>query len=487
MGYFNDWPIKWRLILISVTTSLVGLFVAGVAFITMDQYEAKKNVLSELLVLAEVIANRSTATLIFDDPNLAIKNLSALKAQPGVVSACIYKKTGEIFVKHALKSSGIVTCPPQSPKIGYEFKDSELALIHPIMFERSQIGTLYLHSNLDKLIVRFNNYLVAVAIIIFLAVCTVFILFVLLQRQISNPITALAKTAAMVSGENDYSVRVQISGEGELRLLAIAFNKMLSTIEARDLALRTINEKLEVRVSERTAELVLANKELESFAYTVSHDLRAPLRAIDGFSQILLDDYHDLLDADGRKFLQSVKQGSRDMNGLIDGLLMLSRSIRGELHRDVLDLSTMARDIIAANRVEEPGRVVECEIMQDITAIGDSRLLKTMLENLLGNAWKYTRTTPEAKIVFATEVKDGETVYFIKDNGAGFDMAYADKLFQPFQRLHRAGEFAGTGIGLATVQRIVHRHSGRIWADSVVGKGATFFFTIFPQKRDILS
>jgi PAS domain S-box-containing protein len=235
--------------------------------------------------------------------------------------------------------------------------------------------------------------------------------------------------------------------------------------------------ELEQRVTERTAELAAVNKELEAFAYSVSHDLRAPLRSIDGFSQAILEDYYDKLDADGQDFLRRVRAASQRMSQLIDDLLDLSRLSRGEMHREAVDLSALARQIAQEYQAQDPARRVEWVIADAVTAYGDVRLLRVMLENLIGNAWKFTSGQPAARIEFGYTETDGQLTYFVKDNGAGFDMAYADKLFGAFQRLHTDAEFEGTGIGLATVQRIVHRHGGRVWATSIVGQGATFYFT----------
>jgi PAS domain S-box-containing protein len=242
--------------------------------------------------------------------------------------------------------------------------------------------------------------------------------------------------------------------------------------------IRQLNQTLEARVVERTRELELANRELEAFTYSVSHDLRAPLRAIDGFSEALLEEYGDKLDDEGKTYLRYLQEGSHEMSDLIDGLLSLSRSVRGELSVEQVDLSAMAGDVIADLRKAEPERRVTVCVATGVEVTADPRLLKVVMENLLGNAWKYTSKCSDAIVEFGVEEKEKETVYFVRDNGAGFDMAYADKLFLPFHRLHKAAEFPGIGIGLATVQRIIHRHCGRIWAESAVGEGATFYCTL---------
>lgn len=242
--------------------------------------------------------------------------------------------------------------------------------------------------------------------------------------------------------------------------------------------LRRLNRQLEDRVGQRTLQLETANKELEAFAYSVSHDLRAPLRGIDGFSQALLEDYGDQLDEAGRHYLTRVRAGTQRMGLLIDDLLRLSRVSRAQMARGPVDLSAMAREILAELGQQEPARWVEIAVQEGLEATGDAQLLRIVLDNLLGNAWKYTGRHPRARIEVGARETDGGRAFFVKDDGAGFDMAYAHKLFGVFQRLHGAEEFPGTGIGLATAARIIHRHGGRIWAAGAPEKGATFFFTL---------
>jgi len=226
-----------------------------------------------------------------------------------------------------------------------------------------------------------------------------------------------------------------------------------------------------------------ANRELESFSYSVAHDLRAPLRSIDGFSQALLEDCADKLDEDGRKYLRFVRESAQLMAQLIDDMLTLSRVTRSELAREKVDLSVLARTTHARLERSEPGRGVEVAIEGGLEGDGDPRLLAVVFDNLLGNAWKFTSKRTGARVEVGTTTQNGLPAYFVRDNGAGFDMTYATKLFGVFQRLHAAHEFEGTGVGLATVQRIVHRHGGRVWAEGKVDGGATFYFTLGEKER----
>jgi len=246
-----------------------------------------------------------------------------------------------------------------------------------------------------------------------------------------------------------------------------------------------LNRDLERRVAQRTAELEMVNRELEAFAYTVSHDLRAPLRSINGFSDIILDDYADELDAEGKRLIERIRANGRSMDCLIDDILTLSRSTRAEIRRVPVDVSAMARSVADELSVTAPNRDVIFEITEAMTCCGDPKYLRVILENLLGNAWKYSRMKSAARIEFGVDDDKSPAVFFVRDNGAGFDMAQARKLFQPFQRFHSAREFEGNGVGLATVQRIVQRHGGEIWAEAKAGEGAAFYFTLDAKSEEL--
>lgn len=238
-----------------------------------------------------------------------------------------------------------------------------------------------------------------------------------------------------------------------------------------------LNSELEQRVYDRTIQLETANHELESFCYSVSHDLRAPLRHMSGFSRILVEDFGDQVPQEAQRYLKRIYEASDRMGDLIDDLLELSRVSRQEMHWETVNLTALAQSVCLELRESSPDRQVRCTVAEGISVNGDSRLLRLVVQNLLGNAWKYTSKREHAEIVLGAEERDGETVIFVRDNGVGFDMTYVHKLFAPFQRLHGA-EFEGTGVGLASVQRIIHRHGGRIWAEGTTGEGATFSFTL---------
>lgn len=264
----------------------------------------------------------------------------------------------------------------------------------------------------------------------------------------------------------------------------VSADQQLIYAGARDITDQKRAEKeiaeLNSTLREQNAQLGAANKELEAFSYSVSHDLRAPLRALDGFSRVLLEDYSDKLDAAGQDCLRRICAASQRMGQMIDDLIGLSRVTRNQLRRERVDLSQMAQEIMRELQTAEPNRRVEVVISPGLSTEADPGLMRMVLTNLLNNAWKFTSHREQGRIEFGRtgEEEKGKKTYFVRDNGAGFDMNYADKLFGAFQRLHAASDFAGTGIGLATVQRIIHRHGGKVWAEGAVGEGATFFFSL---------
>jgi signal transduction histidine kinase len=301
--------------------------------------------------------------------------------------------------------------------------------------------------------------------------------YMLLSRLVKKPLTEFRKTAAQITHGN-LEKRVHITSRDEIGELASDFNIMTDRLQEQI-------QGLEERVAERTRELEVINKDLEAFSYSVSHDLRAPLRSIDGFSHALLEDYADKLDAQGKDYLNRVRNGSQRMALLIDDILKLSRVSREKMVTGRVDLSALARSVASELQKSQPTRDVGFRIEDGVVVEGDQGLLKIVLDNLLGNAWKFTGRTQKALIEFGSQMMDGTKTYFVRDNGVGFDMAYASKLFTPFQRLHGPGEFPGTGIGLSIVQRVIRRHGGRIWAEAAVNAGATFYFILPRATRSL--
>jgi signal transduction histidine kinase len=371
-----------------------------------------------------------------------------------------------------------------------------------------RIGTLHMEASLDGLYHRLQRTAVTTALT--QAVKTFLIsLFVMLlfYRLVARHLTTISQWLAGFTLVGDRPALALAGKPGahpdELDRLVAALNSMTNRLrnayqaltnanrqlEAQLLArqqaereIHRLNAILEQRVAQRTMELQAANEELSAFAYSVSHDLRAPLRRIEGFGQILTAEFSERLDQRGLHYLDRMCAGSRDMADMIDSFLRLSRSTRGELTLDDLDLSEMAQAAFQQLQEKSPERIVEVTVAPALSARADRRLMGVVLENLFANAWKYTRKTPAARIQFeAFDNGDGVHGFFVRDNGAGFDMANAKRLFAPFVRLHRTEDFEGTGVGLTTVQRIIVRHGGRVWADAAVGQGATFYFTLWER------
>jgi signal transduction histidine kinase len=330
--------------------------------------------------------------------------------------------------------------------------------------DRSQLSQAFASASRAEAVARSSQLWISLACLV-----SALALSLALSRGVLRAMTELTIGFERF-GEGAFAQPIRVVTHDELGDVAQHANRMARSLER----LSRERERAE-------AALVMSNRELEAFSYSVAHDLRAPLRGINGFSRALLEDSADKLDEQGKTDLRRIAAAAQRMGQLIDALLTLSRVSRAQVDREPLDLSRVAEGAVQQLRLIQPERTVTFINQERVMANGDPTLVRAIFENLLGNAWKFTAGRPDPRILFEAEQKDGTWVYTVRDNGAGFDMAYAEKLFAPFQRLHSAKEFAGTGIGLATVQRIVHRHGGRIWAEGTVGQGASFHFTL-PQE-----
>jgi len=373
-----------------------------------------------------------------------------------------------------LYSIKVFSYPKTNPVVE---RDDRHSLIDSMLLEEQENELLgYVHLSLGKksLIdisyrIFFNNLMIA------LFISSVFIcLLLLLTRKVFRPLEKLADLMQSTKQGVWQSV-IDPSGPSEISLISNAYNEMIHTLELRDKELININRNLEKMVVQRTKELREINNELETFNYSVSHDLRAPLRHIRGYCLALMEDYEDKLDETGKIYLSRVDVAAQRMNQLIDDLLMLSRINRKGLQPKWIAINPIIEQIIEFISNTDTERQFEVTIEPNLSLFGDPKLIRIIFENLLGNAWKYCSKEKSTKIAIGSIDKKPQTIY-IKDNGVGFDMTYSNKLFIAFQRLHNPSEFEGTGIGLATVERIVKRHAGKIWAISEVGKGAIFYF-----------
>jgi signal transduction histidine kinase len=414
-----------------------------------------------------------------------------------VSAAAIYTARGALFATYS-RAGGEVTFPQLPGEDGIEITGHELVSFKRIESDGEILGTAYIRADY-RIVDRLWGYLGIVTGVTLVALAVAIGVSLWLQSMITKPILSIADVAKRILASGEYSYRAPPGGNDEVGTLSDSFNAMLVEIERRtdelertnrsldqevaerqrvEDELKQLNVELERRIAERTAQLEQSNDELESFSYSVSHDLRGPLRAIDGFSEALGKEIGDGSSESAQKYFERIRAGVKRMGHLIEDLLNLARVSRSELQIQALDLSAMSEQVIDDLRNTDSDRNVEASVWQGMHASADPRLIRAAMENLVGNAWKFTANVENARIEVGTMRDGSRTVYFVRDNGAGFDMAYADKLFGAFQRLHSASEFPGTGIGLATVQRIVHRHGGRVWADSSPGNGAAFYFTL---------
>lgn len=385
---------------------------------------------------------------------------------------------------------------------------------YPIVYHLSsgsrQIGTLTVHASLSQVYARLREKVVVILLSqgVKTFLVSLFILYIVyrlitahlarISERVSRfeisqpqPPLTLDRSPPKQPDELDHVVNAFNTLSRNLRQ-AYEHMQEVNQALAQDIIARRqaeeevkhLNAVLEQRVRQRTAELEAANRELASFCYSVSHDLRAPLRRIEGFRRILNDSYHEEFDDKGRHYLDRIAAGTREMADMIDSFLRLSRATQGELNVEIVDLSASVQRIFDEYRERDPHRQVELETGDGISAPVDRHLFNMLLSNLLDNAWKYSEHCDHAVVRFGFKEEDGERIYYLADNGDGFDMQYADRLFAPFSRLHSNSEFDGVGIGLATVQRIINRHGGRIWAESRPGEGAIFYFTLWERNTD---
>ena len=478
----HERTISKRLMWMNMVVSGAALLLACSAFVAYDFFTFRETMVRNLSIQAEMIGSNSASALLFDDQSSAEKTLSALRASPNVLSAGVCTPDGHPFASFDREATQPVPALPALPQGQTEthwFENGQLIVVHSIIFDGSPTGIVYIRADLNALYARLERYAWIVATVLLVSLIAASLVSWRSQRAVAEPIVNLANLARAVSRDKNYAVRAATNGTyGELAALIESFNEMLAQIQQRDRALQGAHDELEQRVHERTHQLAVANKELEAFSYSVSHDLRAPLRSIDGFSQALLEDHADRLNADAQELLGRVRSATQRMSTLIDDLLDLSRITRADMRRGNVNLSELAGTVAEELQKTEPGRSVEFVIPDGLTANGDSHLLRVVMENLLGNAWKYTSGHSRARIEFGSKEVNGQMVYFVRDDGAGFDPTYSSRLFGAFQRLHTASEFPGTGVGLASVQRIIHRHGGTITAEAAVEKGATFYFTL---------
>lgn len=421
---------KARLITLNLLTAGLALFIAATLLVANEYFSLRTSLANNLMAAARIVGDNGTAALTFDDKAAASEILATLRAMPSVTRAAIYTREGGLFATYQGRGGRKLEATIESGAENVRYHSDRVELYQPILLHNRILGTVFIESDLSDLDARLVRYgAIAVAVIIM----------------------ALGSSFLMLS-------------------------RLRQRLTEAEEGLREANRTLEERVAARTTELVQANKELEAFSYSVSHDLRAPLRAINGFSYLFMEKEGDRLDAEGRHMLERVVRASNRMGELIDDILEYSRAGRLPLDRVEINMELLARSIAKDAGEDYPAASIEVGPLP--SASGDAAMLRQILENLIGNALKYSCKRDDPRVEIGSLQLEGKTAFFVKDNGAGFDSRYSGKLFGMFQRMHTEEQFAGTGVGLAIVKRLVERHGGRVWAESVPDQGACFFFTL---------
>jgi signal transduction histidine kinase len=472
----KDIPIQRKLMRVILLTSGIVLLLTSAFYFAYEVFTFRHTTVRQLSILGKIIANNSTAALAFDSQDDANEILAALKAEPHIVAAGIYDMQGNIFSSYP-PNYPTADFPTVNENESYGFENSYLIGFQPIVQGGNRLGTLYLKSDMGAIYERFQLYGGMGVVVIAISFLVAYLISKNLQQVISKPILALAETANAIANHQDYSVRVLKSGNDEIGLLTDAFNQMLTQIQSQNLQIQLFNQKLEQSIIERTRELEVANKELEAFSYSVSHDLRAPLRSIDGYSRVLIEDYGEKLDDEGKRTLKVIMKNALKMGHLIDDLLAFSRLGKLNVTKVNLDMNSLIRGVVEEFKAQYR-KEATININPLLSVQGDRSMLKQALGNLIGNALKYSMKKEQSIVEIGSFAENDSVVYFVKDNGAGFDMQYYDKLFGVFQRLHSANEFEGTGVGLALVHRIITKHGGKVWAEGKIDEGATFYFSL---------
>jgi signal transduction histidine kinase len=493
----RDAPIRQKLTVAIMVTSTVAVFLTAAAFIGHEVRTFRQTLAENSQTIARITAAQSSGAVDGENENDCRKILSRLNSEPSILLAALYGRHDKLLARYP-ESAAVRSFPAVPAAKEYSIEHGAVSIFVPVRQDARMVGKLYLKWDLSPAYRRFRWDAGILALMLIGSLAVARAISAVLQRRISGPILELADTARAVSVNRDYSVRAKKHDSDELGLLTDAFNQMLAQIHTQDEALRknedkvrralqsaeaatkevqALNAELEDRVTSRTAELAAANQELEAFAYSVSHDLRAPLRHIDAYARALEDEM-EKNPAAARQSISRIRLGAQNMGRLVDDLLKLSRIGRVELKLATVRLNSVVEEVLVELKPELANRDVEWRIAELPSATVDPGLIKQVFANLISNAIKFTRPRARAVIEIGTELVDGATAVFIRDNGVGFNMKGAHKLFGVFQRLHGVEDFEGSGVGLHTVQRIVQLHGGKIQANAELDKGATFHFTL---------
>jgi len=494
MSLRDNRSIARKIAHMNLTVCGIALVLAYISFLMYDFYTLRQSLRTDLDTEAQIIGSNCEAALLFDDPQAAQTTLAALRGSPHVLAATVFTANQQSFATYARPDSRQNSrqdsgSPDLSPRLahgemsGYWSRGDQQILVGRRIESQGQvIGSVYILAETTDIAYRAGQFGILSAGILMICYIVALVATITTRKLISSPLTALAQTAMVVSRDRNYAVRAQSpGGTDEISLLISSFNEMLEQIQQRDHALEDSRRGLEKKVRDRTAELQAANQELEAFSYSVAHDLRGPLQQITNLAYLLENSNDIPTQGDSLKLVSRVMDGTRRMSTLIDDLLNLSRAASSPLHYSPIDMTRMAESILERLMADIGDRPVEIIVSPGAHAIADEGLILVVMENLIGNAWKYTSKRNPAKIQFGFREAADEVIFFVQDNGVGFNPNYADRLFRPFQRLHSHVDFPGTGVGLATVQRIVTRHGGRVWAEATIDQGAKFSFSL-PYK-----
>lgn len=495
--------IRRKLTLLVLASTLAALVVTGIALVIYDLRGYREAGIDDLVTQAEILGRASAPALAFEDPKAANENLQLLKAKPRISFAAIYNAKGKLFASYTRRD--LEQELPRLPESeGSRIEGQDFVLFKRIVENNEILGTVYLRAE-HGLLGRLADYLGIFGAVTAISLLVAWLISGWLQAVVTRPILDTAAVARQVMESRDFSLRATKTTEDEIGQLVEAFNGMLAEVGRRaealeklnqslgremaerqhaDEALRELNVDLERRITDRTSQLEAANKELEGFSYSVSHDLRSPLRAVVGFSKLLLEDHAAQLDEEARRKLGVIQGEAQRMGVLIDDLLTFSRLGRKAMQVAEIDMTELARTTFVGLNGQDGGPKAEFHLGSLPRGKGDRVLLGQVWANLLANALKFSSKRDKPLVEVSAISDEKEYIYFVRDNGAGFDPRYQSKLFGVFQRLHNSSEFPGSGVGLALVQRIVVRHGGRVWADGKLNEGATFYFTLPKEQAD---
>jgi signal transduction histidine kinase len=493
-----------KLLFVVLATTAVALVITGTAMVLYDLRTFRETWIEDLTAQAEILGLAASPALEFEDPTSARAYLALLEAKPDITGAAIYTSQGSMFAAYSAGRHDELEFPKLPELDGFRTSGSQLELFKRIVSDDEILGTVYIKARYG-IVERLVDYLGIFGAVMALSLAAAVLISRQLQKSITQPIREITTVARGVVERRDFESRAMKTTNDEIGVLVDAFNGMLSELGDRtrtleksnvdleheigertlaEQALQALNAGLEERVAARTIQLEAANKDLEGFSYSVSHDLRAPIRAIGGFCTLLVEDHSDSLDDEARRKLDIIGAEAARMGRLIDDLLAFSRLGRKALEATELDMAELARSAFERLSYADEKTRVEFRLGSLPRACGDRSLFEQVWVNLISNAIKFSSKRESPLIEVGGISEQSEMIYFVRDNGAGFDAKYAARLFGVFQRLHHDSEFPGTGVGLALVHKIVTRHGGRVWADGKLDEGATFHFTLPKETAD---